>query len=326
MREAGDRYRPARAGPGRVAAPRPIVAWCAVAALRSLTLLPYPLVYRVAGWAGSLAAWLPIRPVRSSAVTIRLCYPMLADRERARFLRRSMIESARTVCELGALWTWSRERVLGLVRSVRGEEHLRAGLAQGRGAILLTPHLGAWELMGLYCSSRYPLTALYTRPPATRMERFYEAGRTRFGATLVPTTTGGIRTLLRALAAGEIVGVLPDQDPRRGAGVFVPFFGVLANTTTLVSRLAARSGAAVIFTFAERLPKGEGFRLHFSPASPAVQDADLLTSASALNADIERLVRSCPEQYLWSYRRFRIRPPGEANPYRPRPHAKATTG
>jgi KDO2-lipid IV(A) lauroyltransferase len=117
---------------------------------------------------------------------------------------------------------------------------------------------------------------------------------------------------------------MPDQDPRRGAGVFVPFFGVPANTSTLVSRLAARSGAAVMLAFAERLPGGAGFRLHFRAASEAVRDTDLVRSASALNLDIERLVRERPEQYLWSYKRFSVRPPGEANPYRTAAHADAT--
>ena len=322
---AGDLYRPASAGRARVPPARPIVAWLGVVALRGLALLPYPVIYRLAGAVGRVGAWLPIRPVRSAAMTIRMSYPDLSARERARLLRRSMAESTRTVCELGAVWTWSRDRVLGLVREVHGAQHLEAAVAQGRGVVLLTPHLGAWELAGLYCSSRYPITALYKRPVDTVLERFYERGRARFGARLAPAGAGGIRALVRALSDGDIVVMMPDQDPRRGAGVFVPFFEVLANTTTLVSRLAQRSGAPVVLSFAERLPKGAGFRLHFRPASPAVRDGDLLASASALSCDIERLVRACPEQYLWSYKRFRIRPHGEANPYRPSAHAKTAS-
>jgi len=317
-------FRPARAGRGEVAPPRPIAGWFGLLALRGVALLPFPIIYRVAGVLGRIAARLPLRPVRFATITIRTSFPGLSTRERAALLRRSTAESARTVCELGALWTWSRNHVLGLVREVRGEHHLQAALAHGRGVILAGPHLGAWELIGLYCSSRSSITALYKRPAVTTLERFYRRGRTRFGARLAPGTPGGIRTLVRALSDGHIVGIMPDQDPRRGAGVFVPFFGVLANTTTLVSRLAQRSGAPVVLAFAERLPAGAGFRLHFSPASPAVYDADLLASASALNLDIERLVRDCPEQYLWSYKRFRVRPPGEANPYRPIAHAEPT--
>jgi Kdo2-lipid IVA lauroyltransferase/acyltransferase len=318
-------YRPARGGREQVAPPRPIAAWFGVAALRSFALLPFPAIYHLAGALGHMAAILPARPVRFARITIRTCFPEMSPREQQALARRSLAESARAVCELGAFYTWKRERALGLVREVRGADLLETACAGGRGVIIAAPHLGAWELALLHTSSRLPVTALYRPPPDAALDRFYARGRTRFGVRLVPRTPGGIRTIVRALSEGQVVGIMPDQDPRRGAGVFVPFFGVLANTTTLVSRLAARSGAPVIFAFAERLADGAGFRLHFRPASPAVHDADVVVSASALNLDIERLVRACPEQYLWSYKRFSVRPAGEANPYRPVAHAETTT-
>ncbi len=318
-------FRPARGGRELVAPPRPVASWLGVVALRGLALLPFPGIYRLAGALGRAAALLPAKPVRFAGITIKTCFPDMSPREQQALAHRSVAESVRTVCELGAFWTWSRERVFGLVRDVRGAELLETAYSEGRGVIVLAPHLGAWELASLYCSSRFPVTALYRRPPDATLDRFYARGRTRFGATLVPATPGGIRRLVRALSAGHVVGIMPDQDPRRGAGVFVPFFGVLANTTTLVSRLAARSGAPVMLAFAERLADGAGFRLHLNPASQAVYDADVVASVSSLNLDIESLVRSCPEQYLWSYKRFSVRPAGEANPYRPIAHAETTT-
>ena len=308
-------YHAAPSARGRVAQPRPVAAWFAVLLLRGLALLPFPAIYRIGGALGRIGASLPLRPVRFAATTIRMCLPSLSARDRGALVRRSTAESIRAICELGALWTWDRDRVLGLVREVRGGEHFDAAIVGGRGVILVSPHLGSWELLGLYCSARHPIASLYTRPAATLLERFYETGRARFGARLVPATAGGMRALVRALADGQSVGIIPDQDPRGGAGVFVPFFGVLANTTTLVSRLAQQTGAPVVLAYAERLPHGAGFRLHFSPASRAVYEPDVAVSAGALNLDIERLVRACPEQYLWSYRRFRVRPDGEANPY-----------
>ena len=317
-------FRPARGGREQVAPPRPIASRAGVAALRGLALLPFPAIYHLTGALGRVAARLPAKPVRFASITIRTCFPDMSPAEQQTLARRSLIESMRTVCETGAFWTWSRERVLGLVREVRGAEILEAARAAGRGVIVAAPHLGAWELAVLYCSSRFPATVLYRRPPDAALDRFYTKGRTRFGASLVPATAGGIRHLVRGLADGHVIGIMPDQDPRRGAGVFVPFFGVLANTTTFVSRLAARSGAPVMLAFAERLPGGAGFRLHFRPASEAVRDTDVMVSAEALNLDIERLVRECPEQYLWSYKRFSVRPKGEANPYRPITHAETT--
>lgn len=317
-----DRFRPARGGRKEPAPPRPVATWFGLLALRALARLPFPAIYGVAGALGWVAARLPLRMVRFATITIQTCFPELGQRECRALGLRSTMASVRAVCEVGAFWTWPRDRVLGLVQEVRGLAVLEAATAAGRGVILVAPHLGAWELLGLYCSSRFPFNALYLRPVNAALERFMTQGRTRFGLQLAPGTPGGLRTLARALANGEIVCLMPDQDPLRGAGVFVPFFGVLANTTTLVSRLAGRSGARMVLAFAERLPGGVGFRLHFRDASPAVYDADILTSAAALNADIERLVRDCPEQYLWSYKRFRVRPRGEANPYRRSAHAQ----
>jgi len=139
--------------------------------------------------------------------------------------------------------------------------------------------------------------------------------RERMGATLVPTDSRGVRTLYQRLASGGMIGILPDQDPREGAGLFAPFFGVAAKTMTLLPRFAAKSGAPVILCFAERLPRGRGFHLHFTPLPPAVNDPDPARSAATVNAAVEAAVRRRPEQYQWSYKRFRTAPPGEPPRY-----------
>lgn len=314
-------YRPARGGTRQARTARPVAARLGVIALRSLARLPYPAVYRLAGALGRVFARLPAKPVRFTDVTLRICFPDMQPQERQRLARRSLMEAARAALEVGVFWTWPRDRVLGLVRGVSGEEVLQAARSEGKGVLVVAPHIGAWELNVLYCSSRFPVTTLYTHPTDACIDTFFTAGRSRFGARLVPSTPGGIRSVVRALAEGHLVGILPDQDPRRGAGVFVPFFGVPANTSTLVSRLAQRTGAPVVLLFAERLAKGAGFHIHFRPASGAVRDADAVRATAALNLDIERLVRECPEQYLWSYKRFRVRPRGEPNPYRAASHA-----
>jgi len=131
---------------------------------------------------------------------------------------------------------------------------------------------------------------------------------------MVPAGPGAVRSLRRAIDRGEVVGMLPDQDAGEGTGVFVPFFGEPANTMVLLPRLAARTGALVSFGWAERVARG--FRIHFVPASAGIHDPNPERAAASMNRDIERLVRGCPEQYLWSYKRFRIRPPGLGNPYR----------
>jgi KDO2-lipid IV(A) lauroyltransferase len=225
------------------------------------------------------------------------------------------VETGKGLLEAGPLWLWPRERVLGLVREVVGEPALEAAFATGRGVVLLAPHLGCWELAGLYCSARYPLTSLYQPFRLEGLDRLMRAARARAGARLVPATGAGVRALRRALARGEAIGILPDQDPAVGSGVFAPFFGVPAHTMTLALRLIQHSAAPAVFVFAERLGSGVGFRLHFVAADPGLADPPIDVAAASLNQGVERCIRQAPAQYLWVYKRFKTRPPGEAKVY-----------
>jgi len=135
------------------------------------------------------------------------------------------------------------------------------------------------------------------------------------GATLVPTDASGVRALYKAVAKNQMIGILPDQDPGDEGGVFAPFFGVPANTMTLLPRLMQKTGAAVIFSYAERLPRGQGFHVHFLPAPADARTDELQQAAAALNLGVENCVRQSPAQYQWSYKRFKTRPPGETRFY-----------
>jgi Kdo2-lipid IVA lauroyltransferase/acyltransferase len=152
----------------------------------------------------------------------------------------------------------------------------------------------------MYVAQRVPLTALY-RPPRQRwLEPLMIRGRTRGGANVAPATLRGVRTLYKALQRGEAVGLLPDQAPQTGEGVWANFFGRPAYTMTLVRRLQKQTGAAVFFVFAERLSKGRGYVLHLE----AYKGDEL--DETALNRAIEDMVRRCPTQYLWSYNRYKV--------------------
>lgn len=213
------------------------------------------------------------------------------------------------VMESGRVWLGSPEQVLKSVREVHGETHIQQALAGGRGVIIAAPHLGCWEMVNYYLSSRYPLTAMY-RPQAGAVDQVILDSRERMGATLVPADRRGVRALSAALKRDELIGILPDQDPGAG-GVFVDFFGVSAHSPVLLSKLANKSGAQVILAYAARLPGGRGFDLHFRLGSPVISDVDVSTATAALNRDVEACIREIPDQYLWTYRRFRRRPPGE---------------
>ncbi len=279
--------------------------------LRALARLPLPLAHALGALLGWLVAYLPSRHRAITRRNLALCFPALGERERRVLARRSLVETGKTVLEMPRVWLTPGETALGLIREVSGEELVREAVAGGRGAIAVSPHLGNWELCGLYLSARYGITSLYRPPRASRWAAMVRAARERMGARLVPTDAKGIKTLYQALGRNEMIGILPDQDPRQGAGAFAPFFGVAANTMTLLPRLVGKSGAPVIFCFAERLPRGQGFHLHFLPAPEGIGDSDPQVAAAALNRGVEACVRLRPEQYQWSYKRFRTRPEGE---------------
>jgi len=198
-----------------------------------------------------------------------------------------------------------------MVRGSSGHGHLTSAIADTRGTIICTPHLGDWELIGLYCSTLGPITSLYRPQRRSESNKLILQGRQRLGATLVPTDLNGVRALYRALAKGEMIGVLPDQNPGKGKGVFVPLFGISTNTMVLLPRLAHKYKPVVLYSYAERLPWGRGYHLHFVPASEDLASADLHTAATSLNQGLEQEIRKIPEQYMWLYKRFKKRPDGE---------------
>ncbi|MCB1778114.1 MAG: lysophospholipid acyltransferase family protein [Candidatus Competibacteraceae bacterium] len=291
--------------------------------LRLIASLPLLWTHRLGAFCGWLLWRMPNN--RSRQITQRnlaLCFPEKPLAERHRLLRQSLLESGKGLLELGPLWLWPRERVLQLVQRTRADEETLAGAVNHkRGVILITPHLGCWEMAGLYYSSRYPMTILYRPGRCAEFDVLSCRGRSRMGGRVVATSAQGLRALLKALQCGEMLGILPDQDLGSDDGeeiagrVFAPFFGIAASTMTLVSRLARKTGALVLLTWAERLPRGQGYSLHLCALPEIVEAATLTESVAALNQGVEAAVRTLPEQYLWAYRRFRTRPPGEARIY-----------
>lgn len=279
--------------------------------LRLLAALPLTVTHIIGTWSGRLLYLIPNESRRISSINLRLCFPGMDPASRKRLLRNSLLETAKTAVEFGPLWHWHKDRVMALVKHTSGEETLEHALKQGQGAILAIPHLGTWEMVGLYCSAKYPMTSLYRPPRITGLDTLARKARGRFGATLVPTDISGIRALYKALADGELVAILPDQEPAQGNGEFIPFYDTPAYTMTLLQRLASRTRAAVIFTYAERLPSGQGYHLHFISARQEMGDFDQHQALQIMNTGIEMCISKIPEQYQWGYKRFRKRPAGE---------------
>ncbi|KPK40025.1 MAG: hypothetical protein AMJ69_03815 [Gammaproteobacteria bacterium SG8_47] len=279
--------------------------------------LPLRLSHALGGALGALGWHVGGRTRLVTERNLALCLPELDEHARRRLARESFVEMGKTLLEAGALWSWPKERVTALATQVSGRELIDDAIAAGRGVILAAPHLGAWEMVGLYWSTQHRITSLYRPPRLAALDSPIQHGREHLGAQLVPTDASGVRALLQALKRGQIAGILPDQEPpAEGGGVFAPFFGVPAWTMRLLTRLAQRSNAVVVFCYAERLPRGRGFHIHVLPARAHISDDDPLIAATALNLGVEQCARACPAQYQWSYKRFRKRPAGEKSVYR----------
>lgn len=220
-------------------------------------------------------------------------------------LRRTAEQAGRAAAETPFLWFGAPERVDPLIR-VEGQDVLDRARAVGRGVILLTPHLGCFEAAARAVARSGPITVLYKPPRLAAVRRLVETGRQTPGVRPVPASAVGVRSLLRALRRGESIGVLPDQVPSAGDGVWAPFFGRPAYTMTLPQRLAGLTGAVVLTACGERLADGEGWRVRFEPfvGDPAPE---------AVNGAMEALIRRLPDQYFWGYNRYK-RPAGGRPP------------
>ncbi|HEY8682695.1 MAG TPA: lipid A biosynthesis acyltransferase [Rhodanobacter sp.] len=281
--------------------------------LRLLGRLPLRVLQGLGSGLGRLVLWRHNRTVRNTATNLRIVRPQLGDVAQAALLREVMIESGKSASEIVKVWGGGAERALGLVREVRGEALLDAALAAGNGVIIAAPHLGCWELLNYWLCRKTPMAILYRPPRIAAIEALLRKARGALAPEQVRADGAGVRTLYKRLAAGGTVGILPDQKPRAGEGQFAPFFGREALTMVLLPRLAARTGATVLFAFAERLPHGAGYRIHLQPAPQRLADADLGIACAALNDGVQACVELAFAQYQWQYKRYSAE--GRPSPY-----------
>ena len=279
--------------------------------LRLLARLPLGLLHflgAAAGWATYLTSHRYAERMRRNFLSSGVC----ASAECARVLRQAVAEAGKSVVELLVVWLRPEQKVLRLMKGCHGWEHVEAAHRRGKGLIFLTPHMGCFEITSLYYAARHPITVLYRPPRLSWLQPLMEAGRRRGQVTLAPTDVGGVRALFKALRRGEAIGILPDQVPGQGEGVWVDFLGRPAYTMTLAPRLARSTGAAIVFAFAERLPYGAGYELWLEPLAEDLPE-DLAAAAEVINRAVEDLIHKKPAQYLWSYNRYKV-PPGVVPP------------
>ncbi len=283
--------------------------------------LPLRVLHRI----GDLAAWisqmLNLREARVARRNLEIVYPQLDALARQNLLREVLRETGRGALETLRFWTRTERDNLRLIDNVHGQEYFDAALASGHGLIIAAPHYGNWELLNQWLAARTPITVLYRRPEHPSGEAFLRRVRGRDNVRQLPAEGAAMRGLFKALQAGGVVGILPDQQPKAGDGMFAAFFGMEALSMTLMPRLAQRTGATVLFAVAERRYTASGLRfdVRLIPAPAAMRDTNLQVAVAAMNAAVQAIAERDPTQYQWTYKRYNQRPAnsGQANPYAP---------
>jgi len=271
---------------------------------RLLSKLPLPALHATGAALGRLVYWV------SPSYRARL-KNNITRAGHAAALEQAIAESGKSVLELPFIWYAPLQKVLGSAR-FENWEVVQAALDAKRGIIFLTPHLGCFEITARAVAEHTPLTVMYRPPRKAALKPLMEEARRRPNLSLAPANLGGVRMLLKALKNGGPIGLLPDQVPQQGEGVWADFFGKPAYTITLPAKLQNMSGAPVILTYAERLPRGKGFVIRFALFDQPL-DGSPEQQARAINAAMEKLIAECPAQYFWSYNRYKA-PPGVAAP------------
>lgn len=277
----------------------------------SVAQLPYRTQMRWGRALGRLLGKIGGRRRHIASVNLRLCLPELSEAERRALLERHLEAVGIAFFETAMSWFTPTEKLRPLVR-VDGLDHVRAALAQGKGAIVLMGHFTTMELIARLLALHVPLHVTYREHKNALYQHTLEHVHRAHAAIVAHTD---LRGMYRALKKNEVLWYAPDQNYAGKLSAFAPFFGIPAATITATSRIAETSGAPVIPVLAQRLPNDEGYLITLQPPLAHYPSGDLVADATRINETIEAQARRVPEQYLWVHRRFKTRPPGEKGVY-----------
>ena len=286
----------------------------AVAVFWLLHFLPLPILARLGEGLGALLYRIGARRRKIVLTNLSLCFPELDESQRQALARAHFRMLGRSILERSILWWGSRDRLSRLIR-VDGEEKIRAARDAGRPVILLAPHFVGLDIGGIGMALSFDVVSIYSAQKNPVFDQLLLSGRKRFGDQLLLSRQDGARTSIKAMKSGRPFYYLPDMDFGRRDSVFAPFFGVDAATITGLSRLGRAAGAAVIPCITRMLPGGQGYVVEIGDAWADFPTADVEDDTRRMNAYLESVVRTMPEQYYWVHRRFKTRPEGQTGFY-----------
>ncbi len=283
--------------------------------LRLFACLPFAVAQRMGAAVGWLMYLFPNREREVTRINLQHCLPELDSAARAQLVRQTMMQSGRSFAESACAWIWKPEKTLSLIKEVEGEHLLHEALADGKGVVAITSHLGNWEVLNhWYCSRCSPV--IFFRPPKLKaIDDLLRQQRAQLGNKVAPSTREGISMVMREVRQGGAVGIPADPEPALKSGEFVPFFGIQALTSKFVPNLLKGGEARGLFLHCVRLEDHSGFKVIVEAAPEAMYSTDAQTAVASMSSVLERYVRQWPSQYMWSMKRFKKRPAGEQEWY-----------
>lgn len=255
------------------------------------------------------------RSYQTSLTNLSLCLPELNDQDRQQLALKSLKHTGQLFFEAAKIWNKCQgEQFIG---PIRGENEVRSRLEQGKGVLFTGAHIGNWEVALYYLGSRYPFHCMYRPPRQLEMDEVINEGRCQNNTCMVKGDSRGVMQLIKALKDGEVAAILSDQEPGRGAGVFVPFCGQDALTMTIVQRIQQKSQVDLFQVAAIKNKQGT-YDIHLDPLNIDSELSQQLSEedyAKNVNQCLEAKIRQYPAQYQWSYKRFKTTDCGGPNPY-----------
>jgi Kdo2-lipid IVA lauroyltransferase/acyltransferase len=279
-----------------------------------LHFLPSPILAVLGRVLGMMLYFLARRRRKIATINLAWCFPELDEARRARLTKANFQALGRSILDRGILWWGSKTRLLRLVRVV-GEEKVRTLQQAGQPIILLVPHFFGLDAGAMAIAMRFDVVTIYAPQRNEVIERVFYKGRCRFGNQLMLTRQDGARTTIKAMKYGLPFYYLPDLNYHRRDSIFVPFFGIQTATITGLSRLSKAAGAAVVPCVTRMKPGGQGYLVEIGDPWMNFPTEDTEADTKRMNAWIESVIRTMPEQYFWLHRRFKTRPEGETRPY-----------
>ena len=273
--------------------------------LKIISVFPLRLLQAIAMMAAGLIYYFNLSIKRITAINIKLAYPKLSSAEQEQLIKKSVQSQCLSYLEFIKCWGMPPNYSLNLLKNVYGETVLTDALANKKGVIVVVPHFGCWELLNAWLSVYTAPMIMYKPNKNKGINRYLLEAREKFNATLVPTNETGIRSIFKHLKHGGLTVILPDHLPKPSGGIYSAFFGKKTLSITLVSKLAAKTQCNIIGLSCIRSPDLRYFNIHCQKLPDTILSQDLQHSVDCLNLSMQNMIDQAPEQYIWSYKRFR---------------------